>query len=94
MKGLVLELHRSQPFQLLVRSAPTNSSGLLRFATLLLARPLAGERLLGALLVAWLQIEGMLLDILYDIFLLNLPLEAAQRALDRLAFLNFDFGQP
>jgi hypothetical protein len=35
----------------------------------------------------------MLLDILDDIFLLHLPLEATKRALDRLAFLNFHFSQ-
>jgi hypothetical protein len=34
----------------------------------------------------------VLLDILDDIFLLNLPLEPPQGALDRLAFLNFDFS--
>jgi hypothetical protein len=36
----------------------------------------------------------MLLDILDDIFLLNLPFETAKRTLDRFAFLNFDFSQP
>jgi hypothetical protein len=35
----------------------------------------------------------MLLDILDDIFLLHLPFEPAERALDRLAFLNLDFSQ-
>jgi hypothetical protein len=34
----------------------------------------------------------VLLDILDDIFLLNLPLEAAKRALDGLAVLNFHFS--
>jgi hypothetical protein len=36
----------------------------------------------------------MLLDILDDIFLLYLPLEAAKRTFNRFAFLNFDFSQP
>ena len=34
----------------------------------------------------------MLLDVLDDVFLLNLALEAAKSALDRLAFLNLDFS--
>jgi hypothetical protein len=35
----------------------------------------------------------MLLDILDEIFLLNLPFEPAKRAFDRLAFLHFHFSQ-
>jgi hypothetical protein len=34
----------------------------------------------------------MLLDILDDIFLLDLPLEPAESALDRLSFLHLDFS--
>jgi len=34
----------------------------------------------------------MLLDVLDDVFLLNLALEAAECAFDRLAFLNLDFS--
>ncbi len=34
----------------------------------------------------------MLLDVFDDVFLLHLPLEAAERTLDRLAFLNLDFS--
>jgi hypothetical protein len=34
----------------------------------------------------------MLLDVLDDVFLLDLPLEAPEGTLDRLALLNFDFG--
>jgi hypothetical protein len=33
----------------------------------------------------------MLLDILDDIFLLHLPLEATKSAFNRLTILNFDF---
>ena len=62
---------------------------LLRLAALLLAVALAGERLLGAALVARLQVEGVLLDVLDDVFLLHFSLETSQRALDRLTFLNF-----
>jgi hypothetical protein len=34
----------------------------------------------------------VLLDVLDDVFLLNLTLEATECALDRLALLNFDFS--
>jgi hypothetical protein len=34
----------------------------------------------------------MLLDILDDVFLLDLPLEPAEGALDRLTLLDFDFS--
>jgi hypothetical protein len=39
-----------------------------------------------------LQVERVLLDVLDDVFLLHLPLETAERALDRLAILDFDFS--
>ena len=74
----------------ITRSIPRR---LLDLAALLLARTLAGKRLFRAATVARLQIEGVLLDILDDIFLLHLALEAAKRAFDRFAFLNFDFSQ-
>jgi|EndMetStandDraft_4_1072995.scaffolds.fasta_scaffold67473_2 hypothetical protein len=77
----------------LERAALISPAWLVGFATLLLARTFTRQRLLGAATIARLQVEGVLLDILDDIFLLNLPLEAAKRALDRLAFLNFDFSQ-
>lgn len=62
-------------------------------ATQLLARALPRQRLLRPTTISGLQIEGVLLDILDDIFLLHLALEAAKRAFDRFAFLNFDFSQ-
>jgi hypothetical protein len=34
----------------------------------------------------------MLLDILDDVFLLDLPLEPSESALDRFALLDFDFS--
>ena len=49
---------------------------LLRFASDLLAAPLSGKRLLGPAPITRLEIEGMLLNILDDIFLLHLALEA------------------
>jgi hypothetical protein len=66
--------------------------GLFRFAPELLSIPLPSERLLGSSLVARFQIEGMLLDIFDDVFLLNLPLEPAESALDRFALLDLDFS--
>src|SRR5262249_40220153 len=66
---------------------------LVALTALLLARPFARERLLGATPIAWFQIEGMLLDILDDIFLLHLPLEPAKRAFDGFAILHFHFSQ-
>ena len=76
------------------RSSPgPGPTVLLRLAALLLARPLPRQRLFRAATIAGLQIEGMLLDILDDIFLLDLPLEPAKRAFDGLAILHFDFSQ-
>src|SRR5712672_1538122 len=72
--------------------ATSSGVGLFRFASELLAIPFASERLLGPSLVAGFQVEGMLLDILDDVFLLNLPLEPAESALDRFALLDFDFS--
>ena len=66
---------------------------LVRFAALLFARTLSCECLLGATTITWLQVERMLLDVLDDIFLLDLPLETAERAFNGLAFLHLDFSQ-
>ncbi len=68
------------------------SGALFRFSPDLLAITLSRQRLLGPTLVTRLQIEGVLLDVLDDVFLLNLALESAEGALNRLAFLNLDFG--
>jgi hypothetical protein len=66
---------------------------LVRLATLLLPRSLVRQRLLGAAPIARFQVEGMLLDILDDIFLLYLPFEPPKRTLDGLAILHFHFSQ-
>ena len=60
------------------------------FAPYLLAAPLSGQCLFRAALVTRLEIVGMLLDILDNIFLLNFPLETAKRTLDRFALLDSD----
>ncbi len=54
--------------------------------------PLPRESLLGPALVARFQIEGVLLDVLDDVFLLNLALEPPESGLDGLALLNLDFS--
>jgi hypothetical protein len=69
----VLELHRSPP---------RPRSVLLQFASEFLPIPLARERLLCPALVSRLQIEGVFLDVLDDVFLLHLPLEPSKGALN------------
>jgi hypothetical protein len=56
--------------------------GLLDVAPLLLAGAFASEGLLGAAFVAGLEVERVLLDVLDDVFLLDLPLEPAERTLN------------
>src|SRR5215510_13137522 len=68
------------------------SSRLLQLASELLSVPLARQRLLGATLVTRFQVEGMLLDVLDDVFLLDLPLEPAKGTFNRLALLDFYFS--
>ena len=65
----------------------------LRLPALFLAAPLARQRLLRATFVSRFQIERVLLDVLDDVFLLHLALEAAQCAFDRFALLHLDFSQ-
>jgi transcriptional regulator GlxA family with amidase domain len=77
----------------LVSGGDPNLLQLIRLAALLFSSPLARERLLRAAPITRLQVERMLLDVLDDVFLLYFPLEAAERALDRLAFLYLDFSQ-
>src|SRR6185369_9060546 len=65
---------------------------LVQFPALLLTTTLTREGLLRPAFIARLQIERVLLDILDDIFLLHLALEAAEGALDGFAFLDFNFS--
>jgi len=69
-----------------------HAGALFRFASEFLSVPLPRQSLLGPALVTRLQIEGVLLDVLDDVFLLNLPFEPAEGALDGFAFLQFDFS--
>ena len=68
-------------------------AGLVLFLADLLAVALAGKRFLDALLLAGLQIEGVTLHFLDDVFGLDLALEAAQRVFQRLAFLHTNLCQ-
>ena len=65
---------------------------LLRLATLLLAVALTRQRLLRPALVARLEVEGVLLDVLDDVLLLHLALETTQGRLNGLAFLDLHLG--
>ena len=87
LAGTALALH-------LVTSVSRTLGYGIRFdlAALLLACALPCERLFCTAPVARLQIERVLLDILDDIFLLNLPFEAAESAFDRLALLDLHFS--
>ena len=66
---------------------------LVQFPALLFTTAFTSEGLFRPALVTRLQIERVLLDILDDIFLLHLPLEAAQGAFDGFAFLDLYFSQ-
>ena len=72
---------------------PVPPERLFDVGTAFLAIAFAGEGFLGALLLAGLQIEGMPFDLFDDIFLLDLPLEPAQRTFESFSLLNVDFSQ-
>jgi len=61
--------------------------------TSLLAIPLACQRCFYTLLLTGLQVVGVTLDFLDDVFLLNLTLEPAQCIFERLAFLYTNLCQ-
>jgi hypothetical protein len=54
---------------------------------------LAGQSRLDAFLLSRLQVEGVTLDVLDDLFLQDLALKALERALQTLAFVNVNFSQ-
>ena len=62
------------------------------FAPELLAVPFPRQRLLGPLFITGLQVELVLLDILDDVFLLDLPLKPPKGVFNRFALLDFDFS--
>src|SRR6266568_2294656 len=67
--------------------------GLLNLPAILLPVSFAGQRLLGPELLARLQIEGVPLDFLDDVLLLDLSLEAAKGVFQRFALLKLNFSQ-
>jgi len=58
-----------------------------------LARPLAGQRSLHAFLLAGLQVKGVALDLLDNVFLLHLALEPTQSVLEGFSLLKSNFCQ-
>src|ERR1700690_662146 len=84
---------RSDPASALRSGAGRTSGRLFDDPGLFLPVPLAGQGCFDAPLLARLEVIGVTLDLLDDVLLLDLALEAAQRALDGLAVLNGYFRQ-
>jgi len=59
----------------------------------LFAIPLPRQGFLGPAAFAGLQVKGVALDLLDDVFLLDLALETAECAFERFTFLHEYFGQ-
>lgn len=74
-------------------STHTRCERLVLFLTNFLSITFPSERFFDALLLAWLQIEGVTLDLFDDVFGLHFALEAAQSVFERLAFLNANLCQ-
>ena len=70
-----------------------SSVALILFFTCFLASSLASERGLDALFFAGLQVKGVALDLLDNVFLLHLALETAQSVLEGFALLKPYFCQ-
>jgi hypothetical protein len=66
---------------------------LLGISAILFSSAFARQRLLDAELLARLQVESVPFDFPDNVFLQDLPLEAPQRVLQRLAFLQPYFSQ-
>ena len=69
------------------------SERLLRFFAGLFAIPFPCQRFFHATLLTGLQVEGVALDFLNDVFLLDLPLEPAQCVFKGFPLLNSNFRQ-
>jgi hypothetical protein len=61
--------------------------------TSLLTAPFTRQSFFHALLLAWFEVKGMSFDFLDDVFLLYLPLKAAQGVFEGLSLLQSDFCQ-
>ena len=66
---------------------------LVLFFACFLAATRARQCFLDALFLAGLQVKGVTLDLLDDVFLLHLALKATQRILEGLALLESNFCQ-
>ena len=66
---------------------------LVLFFPCLLAAAFARQGFLYALFLARLQVEGVTLDLLDNVFLLHFALKTAQRILEGLTLLNSNFRQ-
>jgi hypothetical protein len=66
---------------------------LVLFFARFLASPLASESSLDTLFFAGLQVKGVALDLLDNVFLLHLALKAAQSVLERFSLLKSYFCQ-
>lgn len=66
---------------------------LLYLTRALLAVALASQSFFGAAFLAWFQVERVSLDFLYNVLLLNLAFEAAQRTFKSFSLLNMNFCQ-
>src|ERR1035441_1352809 len=87
-EGDVLRSHVCDPSH-----SPRFYLPLLRLSACLLAVAFTGQCLLDAQFLLWLQIEGVPFDFPDDVLLNNLPLEAAERILNRLAILESHLSQ-
>jgi hypothetical protein len=78
------------------RAAPGGSGPLLQlvlFLARLLAGSLTSQRSLHALFFAWLQVKGVALDLLDNVFLLHLAFKATQSILEGFSLLKPNFCQ-
>ena len=84
---------RRHPFSLSAWRAGLFPVPLLRLPPRLLTIAFTGQGLLDAEFLAWLQIEGVAFDFTNDVLRNNLPLETAERVLNRLAILEPHLSQ-
>jgi hypothetical protein len=69
------------------------ATALLDLPAILLPVSLTGQRLLSPQLLSRLQVEGVPFDLLDDVLLLDLSLEAATGVFQRFALLKLNFSQ-
>lgn len=79
--------YRPVPLGSTRREQSLASLNLVHFPTSLFTIAFTGQRLLNAQLLAGLQVKRMSFDFPDDVFLQDLPLEALERVLQRLALL-------